>query len=85
MLSGHASERLLWRQMEDAVGEAKLGNGKVREAMEGRELVRKKTVGINMFGWCMTRVVKAATESTMHASRSSTRDLRAVANAKLRP
>ena len=56
-------------------GRGKLGNGKVREAMEGRELFRKKMVGINRFGWCMTRVVKAATKSTMHASRSSTRDL----------
>ena len=65
-------------------GRGKLGNGKVREAMVGSELVRKKTVGINIFGWCMTQVVKAATESTMHVSRSSTRDLQAVTNAKLR-
>ena len=62
----------------------KLGDGEVREAMEGRELVRKKTVGIDLFGWCVTRVVKEAAENTMHASRSSTRDFRAVANAKLR-
>ena len=34
-------------------GRGKLGDGKVRKVVEGKELVRKKTVGIDMLEWCV--------------------------------
>ena len=45
-------------------GGGKLGDGKVREAVEERKLVRKETVGVDMLRLCVTRVVKPTTKST---------------------